>query len=126
MSIAPEVLFHRYFQELRPEDRKKYLGRYDLERLQQPGFQPLLAAVQKVLNETLNDEQPIPEHVEHPSFHFDYVDSPISDAIAFRWGGYSFIGVTIELIYQLWETCVQMSEAQSIASCLGVDLQADE
>jgi len=126
MSIPPEVLFHRYFQELRPEDRQNYKGKYDLDKLEPPEFQSLLVAIQEALNETLNYEQPIPEHVAHPSFHFDYVDCPFPDAIAFRWKDYSFIGITVELIYQLWETCVQMSEAQALASCLDVSLAADE
>lgn len=126
MSTPVEVLFHRFFRELPPADRELYKGKYDLARPLPPGFESLLAAVQKVLNETLNDERPVPQHVEHPPFHFDYVDSPIPNAIAFCWRGYSFIGVTIALIYQLWDTYVQMSESQGLASRIGVNLHCEE
>jgi hypothetical protein len=53
MPLPPEVLFHRYFQELGPFDRKKYRGKHDLERLEPPELRPLLVAIQGALNEGL-------------------------------------------------------------------------
>ena len=38
-------------------------------------------------------------HVEHGPFHVDYIDSDIENAVAVAYGGYSFIGVTVALIY---------------------------
>ena len=127
MSIPPEVLFHRYFQTLSPADRETYKGKKDLDRLQQPTVQSLLVAIQKQFNEALRDEKKnVPEHVDHPPFHFDYIDSSTPNALAFRYEGYSFVGITVALIETLWDVCFRLSRSEAVATRLGVRLTPEE
>lgn len=89
MSVPPEVVFHRFFQTLSPAERAKYRGKHDLSGLP-PTVEPFLMRVQETFNEALGREkQNVPEHVDHPPFHVDYVDSDIPNAFAFRYKGYS-------------------------------------
>jgi hypothetical protein len=37
---------------------------------------------------------------QNPPFFFDFIDSDVSNALAFRHDGYSFIGVTINREYR--------------------------
>jgi hypothetical protein len=100
MSTPPEVLFHRYFQrpEISPTDRQAYKGKKDLDALH-PTFRPLLASIQEALNEALrNEKKNVAEHVSHPPFYFDYVDSIVANALAFRFESWSFIGITMPLV----------------------------
>ena len=120
MSIPRDVLFHRYFQrpEISPTDRQAYKGKKDLDTLH-PSFRPLLARIQEVLNEALsNEKKNVPEHVSHPPFYFDYVDSTVANALAFRFEGHSFIGITMPLVEMLWETCVRLSMSDVVGSLL--------
>jgi len=120
MSIAPEVLFHRYFQRqaITPTDRQAYRGKKDLDTVY-PTFRPLLASIQEALNEALsNEKKNVPEHASHPPFHFDYVDSTVANALAFRFEGCSFIGITMPLVEMLWNTCVRLSLADVVGSLL--------
>ena len=122
MLIPPEVVFHLFFQTLSPSDRERYLGKHDLSGLD-PGFDALLLAIQDAWVEGLKNERPVPEHVDHPPFHLDYVDSNIPNALAFRYEGYSFIGITISLIFALWDRSVQLSTSESVASLLNLKLE---
>jgi hypothetical protein len=127
MSIPPEVLFHRFFQTLSSAHRETYKGKADLDRLQRPLVQSLLAAIQKGFNDALRDEKRnVPEHVDHPPFHFDYIDSSTPNALAFRYEGYSFVGITIALINTLWDVCFRLSRSAVVATVLCVRLRADE
>ena len=87
VAVPPEVVFSRFFQEhcpyrppLRPEDPdpQLYRGRHDLSGLP-PLLREQLRRIQETFNEALqNQKQDIPEHVDHPPFHVDYVDSLLS------------------------------------------------
>jgi len=128
MSTPPEVLFHRFFQiELSGlEDRQTYKGKQDLDLLQ-PTVRSLLVVIQNSLNEALlNEKRNVPEHVDHPPFHFDYIDSNIPNAVAFRYEGYSFIGITMALINKLWDTCVRLSRSEAIATLMRICLTPEE
>jgi len=93
----------------------------------EPTFRSLLAGIQESFNEALREEKKnVAEHVGHPPFHFDYVDSDISNALAFRYEDYSFIGVTMALIHILWDTCVQLSRSEAVAMLLGVTLTPEK
>lgn len=120
MSAPPEVVFDRFLRnELSAADRRLYTGKQDLEALPQPDLRALLTSVQDALNQALRDEKPdIPEHVPHPPFHFDYVESNVPNAITFRSERYSFIGITMPLIYILWETCVRLSSSTDLSILL--------
>jgi hypothetical protein len=127
MPIPPEVLFHRFFQTLSPADRETYKGKKDLDRLQQPTVQSLLVGIQKQFNEALRDEKKnVPEHVDHPPFHFDYIDSSTENALAFRYEGYSFVGITIALINTLLDVCSRLSRSKAVVTLLGVRLTPEE
>lgn len=128
MSIPPEVAFHRFFQreELSPGDRQNYKGKKDLDVLP-PTVRSLLVHVQESFNEALgNEKKNVPEHVDHPPFHLDYVDSSIPNALAFRYEGHSFIGITMALINTLWDTCLKLSRSEAVATLLGIRLTPEE
>src|SRR5882724_2185367 len=48
----------------------------------------------------------VPEHVPHPPFYMDFVDSEDANAMAFTEGDYSFIGITVALIDRIWGICL--------------------
>ena len=97
MATPVDVLFHRYFQS-------EYLGVrkiarvYRQERSGDPqrfrGTITLLTKVQIAFNDDLAS-------VTEYRFHFDYVDAKAENAIAFIYEGFSFVGVTMPLIYKL-------------------------
>lgn len=62
-------------------------------------------AVKDALNGGLNEEYRDPRHADCRPFHFDYIESTVPNARAFRYRGYSFIGITIPLVYALWNSC---------------------
>ena len=119
MPIPPQILFHRYFQTLYSIDRQRYRGKHDLQGLG-PGFDALLLAIQEAWIEGLANERPVPEHVDHPPFHVDYVDSSVPNALAFRYEGYSFIGITIALVFSMWDLSVRLSTSEEVASLLNL------
>ena len=136
MTIPPEILFHRFFQEISPRqifvppgssDPRPYRGKKDLSDLQPSALQSLLVGIQESFNEDLrNEKRNVPEHVDHPPFHLDYVDSSIPNALAFQYKGYSFIGITTALITLLWNICVRLSGSTTIATLLRVRLMPEE
>jgi hypothetical protein len=118
MSIPPEVLFHRCFQRQESNGPPSLQGQEKLGRCPS-NIQLLLASIQEALNEAShNEKKNVPEHVNHPPFHFDYVDSTVPNALAFRFEDYSFIGLTMPLIEMLWETCTRLSMADVVGSLL--------
>jgi hypothetical protein len=83
--------------------------------------------MQETFNEALrNEKQGIPEHVGHPPFHFDYVDSSVQNALAFRYEGYSFIALTVPLIDAISRVCLRLSKSPRLATLLGVRPSDDE
>jgi len=135
MAVPPEVAFNRFFQELypyvppvRPEDRdpRLYRGRHDLSGLP-PTIQTQLHSIQEMYNGALdNEKQGVPEHVKHPPFHVDYVDSSIQNALAFRHESYSFIALTLPLIFAISDVCMLASKSAKLAILLGVQPSPDE
>ena len=122
MRTPPEVLFHRYFQNpaRHPDDRRAYRGKQDLAALSH-SLASFLSNVQNALNEALsNEKQNVPEHADHPPFHFDYIDSVVPNALAFRVAEYSFIGITMPLINTLWNACVELSKSNAVGALLEV------
>lgn len=86
----------------------------------------LLEDVQVMLNTALAAEKQIPEHVDHDPFHFDYIDSLDPNALAFCCDGYSFIGVTIPLLNQLWACASRVAESAELAALLDMRLSDDQ
>ena len=56
MASAPDILFHRYFQQLPAFKREIYRGKKDLDLIGQP-LHDLLQAIQANLNEALKNER---------------------------------------------------------------------
>src|SRR4029077_12697554 len=111
----PEVLFDRYFRQRR---LRGYRGKKNLSTLR-PELAAFLAEVQSALNEALKGEnRQMPGHVEHPPFYFDYIDSDEPNALAFSDAGYSFIGLTMPLVYLLWDACVELSTSAGVGALL--------
>ncbi len=126
MATAPDILFHRYFQQLPEYRREIYRGKKDLDLIEEP-LQGLLRTIQANLNEALkNERQNVPEHVPHPPFYMDYIDSDTANAMAFTEGDFSFIGITVALIHRIWEICLPMSRSAEIATLLGLQLDTPE
>ena len=122
MSLPPEILFHRFFQNerLRSADRQRYRGKQDLERLE-PRLRSLLIGIQSSLNASLNQKQSwMLSEGEELHFHFDYIDASVRNALAFAYEGYSFIGITMPLIESLWHICEQLGSSGSVAEMLNV------
>jgi Peptidase family M48 len=124
MVIEPEVAFHRYFQrpERHPDNRRDYRGKQNLDASALgPTLGSFLRDIQNALNEALrNEKQNVTEHVKHPPFHFDYIDATVPNALAFISGDYSFIGITMPLIYMLWDSCVELSKSKAVGALLGI------
>jgi hypothetical protein len=129
MAVPPEVAFNRFLQEhfpyippVRPEDPdpRLYRGRHDLAGLP-PSLQEQLRSIQETYNEALrNEKRGVPEHVAHPPFHIDFVDSDIQNALAFRDEENSFIGITVPLIYAISDVCLKLSKSETVVRSLGV------
>jgi hypothetical protein len=80
-----------------------------------------------MFNESLrNEKQDVPEHVDHPPFYVDYVDSSVQNALAFRHEGYSFIAITVPLIYAISDVCLLLSKSPIVATLLRVRPSAKE
>jgi len=86
-----------------------------------------LTSIQEALNEALrNEKKNVPEHVSHPPFHFDYVDSIVPNALAFRFEDWSFIGITMALVDMLWDTCARLSRSEAVAALLGIPVTPEQ
>ena len=101
-----------------------YRGRADLEHLQIPSL-PIetLTVLRQNFNDALAVEgQHIIDHAPHPPFYLDYIDSNCLNALAFTDGAYSFIGVTIPLVNNVWIISSVLSAANNVVSGIGLPL----
>lgn len=124
MSIPPEVLFHRFFQTLGPEDRVIYRGKADLIDTLQPRCHApvdLLVQLQAAYNDALSKAKQVEAHAEHGILFFDWVDSEEPNALAFSYEGYAFVGMTIGLVNLSWELCTRLSESDGVREALGLN-----
>jgi hypothetical protein len=120
VTRRPEDAFDEAFRNCSPEEQRHYKGRNDLSGLP-IGIQEQLRSLQKMFNDSLrNEKQGVPEHVEHAPFHVDYVDSDVQNALAFRCDDYSFIGITVPLIYAISDVCLLLSKSPTVATLLRV------
>ena len=72
-----------------------------------------LADMRETVNRALLNAQN-----QNPLFFFDFIDSDISNALAFRHEGYSFIRVTIPLLDEIVATCKKLVLSPTIVSIL--------
>jgi hypothetical protein len=61
--------------------------------------------------------------VQHPPFHFDYieVEDGTKNAHAFQYAGFSFIAVTLPLIELLWDISQRLCRSVLVQQLLGVN-----
>jgi hypothetical protein len=118
LSLAPEILFHRFFtsDRLSKKDKAVYRGKLDLNGLDSVTKEHLLL-VQQMFGASLPGRTIFPDGRER-QFHFDYVDSDKPNALAFEYCDHSFIGVTKSLIDLIWHACIHLSRSTTIAQTL--------
>src|SRR5687768_14319263 len=122
MVTPAEVMFDRFFRSRRHLLDEGLLWTVDLDDLTATTFPiALLFDIQAMMNNALLVENTnIPGHVDHDPFHFDYLNASESNAIAFCADGYSFIGITIQLVDQLWASGTRLSEVPELQAHLKI------
>jgi hypothetical protein len=123
MPSAPEDAFHNCLQ--RCDDGvvrdgmfvRSYRGRQELAELE---LMSLLATIKTTMNVALAGRKRLAEHFDDLPFHFDYIESDLSNALAFRDDSYAFIGVTIPLVTQMLETSAVLSQSARVRQVLGL------
>jgi hypothetical protein len=122
----PEVILDRLLRN-EPEF-SRYLGKVDIERVEPPSFRALLSMFQNEINEALRKENTNASGgVEHPPFHFDYVDSAVEkNAYAFQHEGFSFVVVTLPLVKSIVDVSQRLSRSEDALRLLHLDWGAFE
>lgn len=123
---SPEIILDRW---VRTDARKcpgfaNYVGKLDIEKVESPSFRSFLYFVQEAMNEALRSEnENASGGVEHPPFHFDYlqVSKSTKNAHAFQHEGFSFIVVTLPLVELLWDLSQRLSTSPLVLQLLRID-----
>jgi hypothetical protein len=63
--------------------------------------------------------------IDLPTFHVDYVDGEKTDALAFRYGGYSFIAITLKIVFACSDVSNHLSNSALIAQSLNLKYSAN-
>ncbi len=101
-----------------------YIGKLDIEKVESPSFRSFLHLFQKTMNEELQSEGVNASGgVQHPPFHFDYLDvgAGIKNAHAFQHADFSFIVVTLPLVESLWHLSRRLSRSPIVVELLHLD-----
>jgi hypothetical protein len=119
----PEVVLDRIVRnELRHEGGcSGYSGKLNIDRIEPESLRFFLHLVQSTMNEALRLEGVnASAGVEHPPFHFDYLDvtDGTVNAHAFQRENFSFIVVTCPMIELLWHSSHALSRSPLIANPL--------
>ncbi len=125
MVTPPEVVLDRW---VRTQAKRcgcgGYVGKLDIETVDSPSFRSFLLFVQEAINGALLLENVNASGgVEHPPFHFDYiqVDDGSKNAHAFQHEGFAFIVATLPLIELLWDLSLRLSRSQQVLRLLQID-----
>jgi hypothetical protein len=119
----PEVVLDRIVRkELKHEDGcSGYSGKLDIDRIEPESLKFFLHLVQSSMNEALRLEGVnASAGVEHPPFHFDYLDvtDGTANAHAFQREDFSFVIVTLPMIELLWHSSHALSGSPLIVNPL--------
>ncbi len=122
----PEIILDRW---VKTQSRKHrgwcgYVGKLDIEKLEPPSSRAFLHFVQEAMNEALRMENVNASGgVEHPPFHFDYleVNDGTRNAHAFQHEGFSFIVVTLPLVQLFWDLALLLSRSPAVLQLLRLD-----
>ena len=122
--VPPEVILDRFVrtQLCNEAGFSGYLGKLDTETVESPSFRSFLYLVQDTMNEALRLEGVnASDGVEHPPFHFDYLDvsAGITNAHAFEHGGFAFIAVTLPMVELVWRLSHRLSRSPRGSSFAG-------
>lgn len=121
MTAPPEVIFHRYFSTLSAIQRRTHRGKLEIR---EPEYSAqvvdLLLGVQATMNGALGAEAKNPDHVPHDPFHFDYIDADEANALAFCFGGYSFIGITVPFVLKLLDVGRHLGDSDDVLRLIGI------
>jgi hypothetical protein len=122
----PEVILDRFVRtRLRNEPGfSHYIGKLNIETVESPSFRSFLYLVQKTMNEELRSEGVNASGgVQHPPFRFDYlaVDAGIRNALAFQYGEFSFIVVTLPLVESVLHLSRRLSRSPTVVELLHLD-----
>lgn len=124
--IPPEVVLDRIVRnELRHEHGcSGYSGKLDIDRIESESLRLSLHLLQSTMNEALRLEGVnASPGVEHPPFHFDYLDvtDGTANAHAFELQNFSFIVVTFPMIELLRRSSHALSRSPLILNPLGLN-----
>ncbi len=97
-----------------------YHGRKDLSEVEPADLREFLDRIKAKMNRDLAERKRVDHHVDDLPFHFDYIDSDFSNAVAFRDGSYAFIGMTVEFIEDLLRISEDLSRSGAIRQILGL------
>lgn len=125
--IPPEVVLDRFVRtEL---GLSGYLGKLEIDRLEPPSLREFLDHIQKTMNEELLSEGVnVSGGVEHPPFHFDYIEVNNGippNAHAFQHDGYAFIAITRTMMESLGNLSQRVSKSQAVVKLLRLDVTVD-
>jgi Protein of unknown function (DUF2442) len=122
----PEVILDRWIKERGSRHESGfsgYLGTLDIERVETLSFRSFLYLIRNAMNEALLLEGPNASGgMEHPPFHFDFVDVEhgIENAHAFQHAGLSFIAVTLPMVELIWNVSHRLSRSRLVLERLSL------
>ena len=126
----PEVILDRFVRARLSKDLgfSNYRGKLNLDSdAVSPSLRTLLCGVQEAMNEALRLEgRNASVGVEHPPFHFDYleVSDGAKNAHAFQHENFSFIVFTRPLVEAIWQMSHRLSKSSVFLKILRLDSAA--
>lgn len=113
----PEVVFDRHFRnKISLEEQKVYQRKVDLDLIEHEPTRLLLHDVQIAINKAYAAQRfRIASQEYLRGIHFDYIQSPIPNAIAFQDEGIAFVGFTIPMLDSIGAVCKLLADAPQIA-----------
>ena len=108
-----------------------YRGIADLEELRQRDsslgtFIDKLIEIRQSFNGALAVEgQNVTGDAPHSPLYFDFIDSDLSNALAFKDANHSFIGVTVPLVFDVVNTAWALAASDPVVSGIGLSLAGD-
>jgi hypothetical protein len=98
-----------------------FRGRQNLAELEGEDLKDLLITLRNSFNVGLTQHKRVAEHIDDLPLYLDFIDSDISNAVAFRDDSFAFIGITVPLIRELLELCASLSRSEPIQRILGLE-----
>ncbi len=120
--MSPEIILDRYVRENFP---KSYSGKLDIERVGSSSLRTFLYGLQIETNGALRLENANASGgIAHPPFHFDYLDTTVTNAHAIPYEGFWFIALTLPLIKSIVDVSRHLSRSSVVLQLLHLDTGA--